>query len=81
MKKKIILFITGCLTATAIVVSLERTRIIAGNSLISCDVEALSECDISKNGKIHYFCKGNEGHCTASKLGYTLTCTGKKVAK
>ena len=44
------------------------------------NVEAISSCEIEKNGTIYLQCTGEEGVCTTSKWGYTLTCSGKKNA-
>ena len=50
------------------------------NTKLSTECEALSECEIiGSGGKTVFYCEGNEGTCSATKLGYELTCSGKQV--
>lgn len=43
-------------------------------------VEALSKCEITNgNGDIIFLCRGEEGTCSAEKLGFHLTCSGTQV--
>lgn len=41
------------------------------------NVEALADCEITKKGKVVLKCTGT-GSCSATYLGYTLTCDGRK---
>ena len=50
-------------------------------SLNLSDVEAITSCEITKNGgkTIMLLCTGEKDLCQTSKWGSTLTCSGKKV--
>lgn len=56
---------------------------IKSSDLFSTDVETLSKCEITRNdGEIIVFeCAGEEGECSISHWGYTLTCSGGKQVK
>lgn len=42
-------------------------------------VEALAACEIvSSSGTVKLECVGEEGTCSASAMGHTLVCSGKK---
>lgn len=43
------------------------------------NVEAISACEITRKDKTIFECIGEEGTCSETKFGYTLTCSGKKV--
>lgn len=60
--------------ASALIISHSITSF----ELFHNDVEALSKCEITKNdGQIVIFeCVGEDGECTLSRWGFTLTCSG-----
>lgn len=47
---------------------------------ILADVEAISACEITRKDNTVFKCTGEEGTCTGTKLGHTLTCSGTKVS-
>lgn len=46
------------------------------NSLLSENVESMTFCEITKEGKVRLKCTG-EGVCSTTYMGYTLICDGK----
>jgi len=51
----------------------------ANYSLLFQKDAALAACEITdKKGKVIFKCVGEDGECSTSMLGYTLTCTGKE---
>jgi hypothetical protein len=80
MYKKII----GGITVIAIAavaawnVSLNRNEMsISGVAL--GNVEAVASCEISRGNNTVFECRGEDGLCTDTRFGYTLTCSGVRV--
>ena len=72
-----------CLGSYRAYSSYMASNISGDDMLFSENVEALSACDITLNGKVVFQCVGENGSCCGSykKFGQTVTasCSGKKV--
>ena len=75
-----IILATVVLVSSGIFVYQEK-HVEAVSDLAFSEVEALSHCEITRKGKIILECDGNEGTCSATYLGYTLTCNGTETSK
>lgn len=83
MRKK--LFFATVIVVTSIIVGVNtyksQSKVNKMSALTLENVEALSECEITKSGSVKYRCTGNSGHCSISHMGYTLTCSGIKTSR
>ena len=57
----------------------QEKHVEAVSDLAFSEVEALSYCEITRNGKIILECLGDEGTCSIIYQGYTLKCDGKEI--
>ena len=75
MKKKLII------VSFAIIVAGIITSIACHSAeLLKNDVEALSECEITKkDGTVVFVCTGEKERCEDAYFGFTLNCSGKRV--
>ncbi len=80
MKKKLLFAAGAVLLASAVsafvCVNKENNSI---DGLFDDSIEALASCEISKGDTIKYLCSGNNGKCTITYMGFTLTCDGEEV--
>ena len=83
MKKKVLG--AFCLAIAWAGVMAYSSQILEGKSsrgvMLQGDVEALSSCEINRGGSVKYLCVGEQGSCSTSYMGYTLTCSGTKSTK
>ena len=81
--KKTILLAGGAVLLAAAVSVFVYVKNGSNNSmseLFCSNVEALTWCEI--DGKIiKAECEGNEGTCTITKYGHTLTCNGRQTRR
>ena len=82
MEKKL-LFAAGALIVAAAVSITTLLKVSSKSADVwEAEVEALASCEITdKKGNVVFECVGDEGKCDASKLGYTLICSGIESAR
>ena len=78
MKKKLLIAACSLLTLAAVSALLFAVESSKSSVILSSRSEALTDCEIKgPHGSVAFSCSG-EGTCSATKMGYTLTCDGTK---
>ena len=49
------------------------------SNLEKANVEALASCEITRGDNVKFSCEGEQEICSITYMGYTLTCSGRKV--
>lgn len=71
--KKVVLLLIVILTVAITALSIFKNR---QNHIFEHDLEALSWCEVSFGGGVVYSCSGDDGTCTKTYKGVTLSCSG-----